>query len=183
MPTVDLTIPACVKTCNVRHSIARDKGKGGLCGRRLHFVVAMTLYGLFMYIYQLFLLAFSEEHYARDACHVSQQRAAFKHVAIWTRDLRNKVRILATVEKASSSVNVTGDEELTALARAFSSKCRLNPLDALHVSAACLGNADSFLTCDDLVLRKRIQIANLAVEKGYRLKVRNPVSFIEERQR
>jgi predicted nucleic acid-binding protein len=86
-------------------------------------------------------------------------------------------------EKASSSVNVTGDEELTALARAFSSKCRLNPLDALYVSAACLGNADSFLTCDDVILRKRIQIANLAVEKGYRLKVRNPVSFIEERQR
>jgi len=86
-------------------------------------------------------------------------------------------------EKALSSVNVTGDEELTALARAFSSKCRLNPLDALHVSAACLGNADSFLTCDDVILRKRIQIANLAVEKGYRLKVRNPVSFIEERQR
>ena len=86
-------------------------------------------------------------------------------------------------EKALSSVNVTGDEELTALARAFSSKCRLNPLDALHVSAACLGNADSFLTCDDVILRKRTQIANLAVEKGYRLKVRNPVSFIEERQR
>ena len=70
-------------------------------------------------------------------------------------------------EKALSSVNVTGDEELTALARAFSSKCRLNPLDALHVSAACLGNADSFLTCDDVILRKRIQIANFAVEKGY----------------
>jgi len=86
-------------------------------------------------------------------------------------------------EKALSSVNVTGDEELTALARAFSSKCRLYPLDALHVSAACLGSADSFLTCDDVILRKRIQIANLAVEKGYRLKVRNPVSFIEERQR
>jgi len=34
-----------------------------------------------------------------------------------------------------------------------------------------------------VILRKRIQIANLAVEKGYRLKVRNPVSFIEERQR
>ena len=86
-------------------------------------------------------------------------------------------------EKALSSVNVTGDEELTALARAFFSKCRLNPLDALHVSAACLGNADSFLACDDVILRKRTQIANLAVEKVYRLKVRNPVSFIEERQR
>jgi predicted nucleic acid-binding protein len=86
-------------------------------------------------------------------------------------------------EKALSSVNVTGDEELPALARAFSSKCRLDPLDALHVSAACLGSADSFLTCDYVILRKRIQIANLAVEKWYRLKVRNPVSFIEERQR
>jgi hypothetical protein len=32
MRTVDLTIPACVKTCNVRHSIARDKGKGGCAG-------------------------------------------------------------------------------------------------------------------------------------------------------
>jgi hypothetical protein len=34
MPTVDLTIPARVKTCNVRHSIARDKGKGGCAGEK-----------------------------------------------------------------------------------------------------------------------------------------------------
>jgi predicted nucleic acid-binding protein len=89
-------------------------------------------------------------------------------------------------EKALSSVNVTGDEELTALARAFSSKCRLNPLDALHVSAACLGSADSFLTCDDVILRKRIQIANLAVEKGYRLKelgTKRAIEFISEIRR
>jgi predicted nucleic acid-binding protein len=51
-------------------------------------------------------------------------------------------------ERALSSVNVTSGEGLVELATEFRSKCSLNSLDALHVSASCLGEAD-FLTCDD----------------------------------
>lgn len=86
-------------------------------------------------------------------------------------------------ERNLSSVNVASGRRLVALARVFSSKCSLNPLDALHVSAACLGKAVFLITCDDEVLNRTICIEELAAEKGYRLKVRNPVNYLQERWR
>jgi predicted nucleic acid-binding protein len=86
-------------------------------------------------------------------------------------------------ERALSSVNVASNKSVIALAKEISSKCSLNSLDALHLSAACFGNADYFLTCDDEILTEKSRIAKLSVGKGYRLKVRNPVNYIEERQR
>jgi predicted nucleic acid-binding protein len=86
-------------------------------------------------------------------------------------------------ERTLSSANVTSSRQLTALARMFSGRCNLNSLDALHISAACVENADFLLTCDDEILHKRACIKKLAAEKGYRLKVRNPINYIRERQR
>lgn len=85
-------------------------------------------------------------------------------------------------ERALSSVNVASGEGLVELATEFCSKCSLNSLDALHVSASCLGEAD-FLTCDDEILGEKDCIENLAAERGYRLKVGNPVSYVKERRR
>ncbi|MCJ7423489.1 hypothetical protein MUP01_04370 [Candidatus Bathyarchaeota archaeon] len=85
-------------------------------------------------------------------------------------------------ERALSSVNITSSEELVALATGFLSKCSLNSLDALHMSASCLGEAD-FLTCDDKISDEKDCIENLAVERGYRLKVGNPVNYVKERRR
>lgn len=82
-------------------------------------------------------------------------------------------------ERALSSISVTSSEGLVALATEFHSKCSLNPLDTLHVSASCMGEAD-FLTCDDEILDRRIYIENLAAERGYRLKVWNPVNYLKE---
>ena len=84
-------------------------------------------------------------------------------------------------ERTLSSVNITSSEQLIALAREFSAKCGLNPLDVLHASAACIGDADLLLTCDDEILHEGFCIEKLAAEKGYRLKVRNPVDYLEER--
>jgi len=42
-----------------------------------------------------------------------------------------------------------------------------------------MGEAD-FLTCDDEILDRRIYIENLAAERGYRLKVWNPVNYLKE---
>lgn len=86
-------------------------------------------------------------------------------------------------ERTLSSANVTSNEQLIALAREFSTKCRLNSLDALHVSAACMGNADFLLTCDDEILHRTVCIEKVATKKGYRLKVRNPVNYLTERRR
>jgi len=86
-------------------------------------------------------------------------------------------------ERTLSSTNIASSRQLIALAREFSSTCGLNSLDALHVSAACLGKAGFFLTCDDEVLDRKICIERLAAEKKYRLKVRNPIIYLQERWR
>ena len=86
-------------------------------------------------------------------------------------------------ERNLSSINITGSERLITLARGFSAECNLNSLDALHVSAACIGDANLLVTCDDEILHKKVCIEKLSAEKGYRLKVRNPVNYLKERQR
>ena len=88
------------------------------------------------------------------------------------KDIRGFERTLASVKVASS-------KQIISLARKFSAKCGLNPLDALHVSAACLGRVDWFLTCDDEILQKGWCIEELATEEGYRLKVRSPIDYLE----
>jgi hypothetical protein len=84
-------------------------------------------------------------------------------------------------ERTLASVNVASSKQIISLARKFSAKCGLNPLDALHVSAACLGRVDWFLTCDDEILQNGCCIEEFATEKGYRLKVRNPINYLEEK--
>jgi len=86
-------------------------------------------------------------------------------------------------ERALGSVNVASSRRLVVLAREFSSKCNIGALDALHLSAACLGEASFLLTCDDEVLNKGNCVERLAAEKGYRLKVRNPINYLLERWR
>jgi len=86
-------------------------------------------------------------------------------------------------ERTLSSINIVSSKRLIALAREFCSKCGVNSLDALHVSAACLGEADFFLTCDDEVVDRRTCIERVTAEKRYRLKVRNPFNYLRERQR
>ncbi len=84
-------------------------------------------------------------------------------------------------ERALASVNVASNKRIVALARKFSAECGLNPLDALHVSSACVGRVDWFLTCDDEILQNGRCIEEIAAEKGYRLKVRNPIDYLEEK--
>lgn len=81
-------------------------------------------------------------------------------------------------ERTLTSVNVASNERIIALARRFSAECALNSLDALHISSACIGKADWFLTCDDEVLQNGRCIEELAAKEGYRLKVRNPINYL-----
>ncbi|MBS7645397.1 PIN domain-containing protein [Candidatus Bathyarchaeota archaeon] len=83
-------------------------------------------------------------------------------------------------ERTLAPVNIVSSKQIISLARKFSAKCGLNPMDALHVSAACLGRVDWFLTCDDEILQKCRCIERLAAEEGYKLKVRNPINYLRE---
>jgi predicted nucleic acid-binding protein len=89
------------------------------------------------------------------------------------KDVRGFERILC-------KANVASSRRLITLAREFSSKCSIGSLDALHLAAACLGKADFLLTCDDEILDNAVCIETLAAEKGYRLKVRNPINYLQE---
>jgi hypothetical protein len=51
------------------------------------------------------------------------------------------------------------------------------------LAAACLGEADFLLTCDDEILDNAVCIETLATEKEYRLKVRNLIDYLQERWR
>jgi predicted nucleic acid-binding protein len=86
-------------------------------------------------------------------------------------------------ERTLSVANIASSERLIVLAREFSVKCGLNSLDALHVSAACIGDTDFLLTCDDEILHEKVCIERVSAGKGYGLKVRNPVNYLKEKPR
>jgi len=83
-------------------------------------------------------------------------------------------------ERTLGSVKVSSSGRIIVLALEFSSECNISSLDALRVSAACLGEATFLLTCDDEILNKTMCIERLATEKGYTLKVRNPINYLWE---
>jgi predicted nucleic acid-binding protein len=50
----------------------------------------------------------------------------------------------------------------------------LKDKDAIHLAFA-INNSDYFITCDDRILNKKVEI-----EKRYSIKVVNPIEFVEE---
>ena len=83
-------------------------------------------------------------------------------------------------ERAPSKTNVKSSRKLIVLAQEFISICRLGSLDALHIASACVGSAEYLLTCDDQVTDRALCIEKLAKTRGYNIKVRNPIEYIQE---
>lgn len=83
-------------------------------------------------------------------------------------------------ERILSKINVTSSRRLIDLAKGIDAKCEINSLDALHLAAACLGNARFFLTCDDEVLDSKDCVEAFVAEEEYKLKVRNPIVYVKE---
>jgi predicted nucleic acid-binding protein len=83
-------------------------------------------------------------------------------------------------ERALSKRNIKSSRKLIVLAQEFISVCRLGSLDALHIASASIGNAEYLLTCDDQVTDRALCIEKLAKTRGYNIKVRNPISYLEE---
>jgi len=51
------------------------------------------------------------------------------------------------------------------------------PFDDFHIVLACFGNADYFVTTDGEIIKKRGCIERYLGEKGYKLKVVNPLGL------
>lgn len=94
-----------------------------------------------------------------------------------------KRKDVRSFEKILSKANVTSSRRLITLAQEFTSKCKLGSLDALHLAAACIGKADFLLTCDDKIIDTAVFIETFAAQKGYKLKVRNPINYLKEQWR
>jgi len=92
-----------------------------------------------------------------------------------------KRKDIRSFERILSKTNVTSSRRLIILAREFSSKCHIGSLDALHLAAACIGKSDFLLTCDDKITENTACIEKLATSKGYKLKVRNPINYIKQK--
>ena len=83
-------------------------------------------------------------------------------------------------ERILSKTRVRSSKRLINLAKEINVRCKLNSLDALHVAAACQGKANFLLTCDDEILDDNDCVETLVAKKGYRLKVRNPINYLQE---
>jgi predicted nucleic acid-binding protein len=86
-------------------------------------------------------------------------------------------------EEVLCQVNVSSSKKLTILAKNYMSECNLSALDALHAAAACIGKADYLLTCDEGITDASSCIEKSAILRGYKLKVRNPIKYLEEGNR
>lgn len=83
-------------------------------------------------------------------------------------------------EEVLCQVNVSSSKKLINLANNFMSECNLSALDSLHTAAACVAKADYLLTCDDEITNASSCIEESASIRGYKLKVRNPIKYLEE---
>ncbi len=83
-------------------------------------------------------------------------------------------------ERILGKTNVASSKILIIIAKEIMVKCKLNSLDALHLAAACIGKASFLLTCDDEILENTNCIETLAAKKGYKLKVRNSLDYMQE---
>jgi AmmeMemoRadiSam system protein B len=109
---------------------------------------------------------------------ISSDYARFEIEQIPNHLKRKDVR---SIERILSSEIVRSNRKLRTLAQDLAKICVLGSLDALHIAAACLGRADYLLTCDDEIIGKASCIEMIVSKKGYRLKVRNPVMYLEKR--
>ncbi len=91
-----------------------------------------------------------------------------------------KKKNVRAFEKILSKTNVTSNKRLITTAKEIKTKCNVNSLDSLHLGAAFIGKADFFLTCDDEILDRKDCVEPLVAHKGYKLRVRNPINYINE---
>ena len=85
------------------------------------------------------------------------------------------------LERALVKINIKGGlKKVVESSRLLQTECNINALDALHIISAYYGKAEFFLTCDDEILSRRTCIEGFLKRKEYKIKVRNPIEYVEE---
>jgi len=96
------------------------------------------------------------------------------------KEIRNGVKYkhVSSLIREYSNELVKEKEEQLGLATELQKDCNLSKLeDSIHIILACFGNADYFVTTDGEIIKKRGCIERYLVEKGYKLKVVNPLDL------
>ena len=78
------------------------------------------------------------------------------------------------------SRHISENDELKRLARQVSEEGRIHGRDALHIASACIGKAEYFITCDDILVKKHRRIENIVKRLGYNIRIISALYFIEE---
>ena len=92
--------------------------------------------------------------------------------------IQKRLQIQSLLELCSRHVSETN--ELKSLAMQISEEGRIHGRDALHIASACIGKAEYFITCDDILVKKNRRIENMVKRLGYNIKIISPLYFIEE---
>lgn len=79
-----------------------------------------------------------------------------------------------------SSKHVSETSKLKGIAKQIGKESEVEGRDALHIASACLGEAEYFITCDDDLSKKHRKIEKITKKLGYKIKIINPLYFIEE---
>ena len=96
------------------------------------------------------------------------------------KEIRNGVKYkhVSSLIREYSTEFVKEKEEQLNLATELQKDCNLSKLeDSIHIVLACFGNADYFVTTDGEIIKKRGCIERYLGEKGYKLKVVNPLDL------
>jgi len=96
------------------------------------------------------------------------------------KEIRNGVKYkhVSSLIRGYSDEIVEEKEEQLKLAERLQKDCKLSKLeDSIHIILAGFGNADYFVTTDGEIIKKSGCIERYLVEKGYKLKVVNPLDL------
>ena len=96
------------------------------------------------------------------------------------KEIRNGVKYkhVSSLIREYSNELVKEKEEQLNLATELQKDCNLSKLeDSIHIVLACFGNADYFVTTDGEIIKKWGCIERYLGEKGYKLKVVNPLDL------
>ena len=92
--------------------------------------------------------------------------------------IMRRIYMQSLIKICSKHVSETG--KLKEIAKQIAEESGVEGRDALHIASACVGEAEYFITCDNDITKKHRKIEKITKKLGYKIKMINPLYFIEE---
>ena len=87
-----------------------------------------------------------------------------------------KTKVQSYLELCRSDIRAS-DNQLK-LAQQLEKECGFKGRDALHISAACLGNATYCISCDDQMVKRAKCCAKVTLENGFEVTLVGPEEIV-----